>query len=271
MASGAKLTTCAPTVCPAAIVGASNAGASEVLSTDTAVAAGAVEALAGPIRNLLVFDSVGPDELTNAVALNALIGLTGHWRAGTVKWRCGAVFAAAGVCGALIGAEMGKAFDGQRLLALFGALMVVIGLSMFRKRQTAPAPDVQLSRDSAARLLPRLVPIGAGTGLLAGFFGIGGGFLIVPGLMLATAMPLANAIGTSLVAVSAFGLATAGSYALSGLVNWPLAGLLVAGGAAGSWLGIRTGQALAPRKRLLEQGFAVVVVLVGIYVIVRAV
>lgn len=206
-----------------------------------------------------------------AVALNALIGLTGHWRAGTVKWRCGAVFAAAGVCGALIGAEMGKAFDGQRLLALFGALMVVIGLSMFRKRQTAPAPDVRLSSDSAARLLPRLVPIGTGTGLLAGFFGIGGGFLIVPGLMLATAMPLANAIGTSLVAVSAFGLATAGSYALSGLVNWPLAGLLVAGGAAGSWLGIRAGKALAPRKRLLEQSFAVVVVLVGIYVIVRAI
>ena len=205
-----------------------------------------------------------------AVALNALIGLGGHWRAGTVKWRCGAVFAAAGVGGALIGAELGKAFDGQRLLALFGTLMVVIGLSMFRKRRTAPAPDVRLSRDTAGKLLPQLVPIGAGTGLMAGFFGIGGGFLIVPGLMLATAMPLANAIGTSLVAVSAFGLATAGSYAVSGLVDWPLAALLVAGGAAGSWLGIRAGKALAPRKRLLEQGFATVVVLVGIYVMVRA-
>jgi LPXTG-motif cell wall-anchored protein len=205
-----------------------------------------------------------------AVALNALIGLSGHWRAGTVKWRCGTVFAVAGVSGALIGAEMGKAFDGQRLLALFGALMIVIGLLMFRKRRTAPAPDVRLSLDSAARLLPRLVPIGAGTGLLAGFFGIGGGFLIVPGLMLATAMPLANAIGTSLVAVSAFGLATAGSYAVSGLIDWPLAALLVTGGAAGSWLGIRAGKALAPRKRLLEQGFAAVVVLVGIYVVVRA-
>ena len=70
-------------------------------------------------------------------------------------------------------------------------------------------------------------------GAFSGFFGIGGGFLIVPGLILATGMPLQYAIGTSLVAVSAFGAATAASYATSGLVDWPLAGLFVLGGILG--------------------------------------
>ena len=66
------------------------------------------------------------------------------------------------------------------------------------------------------RLLPLLVGVGFAVGLLSGFFGIGGGFLIVPGLIGATAMPLINAIGSSLVSVTAFGLTTAASYAWSG-------------------------------------------------------
>jgi len=201
-----------------------------------------------------------------AVALNAAASLVGHWRAGTVKWRCAGVFALFGVIGAAIGAEIGKVIDGQALLALFGLLMIGVGLSMLRKRRVEPRADVCLTRDSARHLLPRLIPIGSGVGLMAGFFGIGGGFLIVPGLMLATAMPLANAIGTSLVAVTALGATTATSYALSGLVDWTLAGVLVAGGIVGAGLGIALGNRLAAHKRAMEIGFAAVVVLVGMYV-----
>ena len=74
----------------------------------------------------------------------------------------------------------------------------------------------QLTRESMPRLLPLLIGVGLLVGGLSGFFGIGGGFLIVPGLIGATAMPLINAIGSSLVAVTAFGLTTAASYAWSG-------------------------------------------------------
>ena len=144
--------------------------------------------------------AIGPAAV--AVAMNGLVGLSGHARAGRVKWRCAGVFAVSGVVGAAIGAEVGKAIDGQRLLMLFGLLMIGVGLSMFRKRRTIDAPDVRLTRESAAILLPRLVPIGLGVGLAAGFFGIGGGFLIVPGLIAATAMPLSIAVGTSLVVIS---------------------------------------------------------------------
>lgn len=201
-----------------------------------------------------------------AVTANALASLIGHARAGRVKWRCASVFAASGVIGAGLGAELGKAFDGKRLLVLFGLLMIGVGLSMLRKRRTAEAPNVRLTRDTAATLLPRLVPIGMGVGLAAGFFGIGGGFLIVPGLVVATAMPLPFAIGTSLVVVSALGLTTATSYALSGLVDWGVTALLVAGGVGGTIAGIALGKLLGTRKGLLERGFAAMVIAIGAYI-----
>lgn len=201
-----------------------------------------------------------------AVALNALSGLVGHARSGNVKWPCALVFAAAGMAGAAIGAEAGKAFDGQRLLALFGVLMIAVGALMLRRRRGGEAPDVRLTRDSAPYLLRRLVPLGLAVGLLAGFFGIGGGFLIVPGLIAATAMPIGVAVGSSLVAVSALGATTAASYAVSGLVDWLLIAWLAAGGVAGSVAGRWVGSSLATRKRLLESGFAVLVIMVGLFV-----
>ncbi len=205
-----------------------------------------------------------------AVALNALVGLTAHARAGTVKWPCAATFSVAGIAGASLGAYLGKAMDGERLLALFGAMMVLVGIAMLRPRKSADDPDVRLNRASARHLLPRLVPAGLAVGLLAGFFGIGGGFLIVPALILATRMPLRIAVGTSLVAVFALGLTTAASYALSGYVDWSLVALLCAGGIAGAVIGIATGKRLAGSKRALEVGFAIVVVVMGAYVTAKA-
>lgn len=200
-----------------------------------------------------------------AVTVNALGSLAGHARAGRVKWRCAGVFSVSGMIGAALGAELGKAIDGKRLLVLFGLLMIGVGLSMLRKRRTPEAPNVRLTRDSAAALLPRLVPIGLAVRLAAGFFGIGGGFLIVPGLILATAMPLPFAIGTSLVVVSALGMTTATSYALSGLVDWRVTALLIVGGMVGTMGGIALGKVLGTRKGVLETGFAAVVIAMGAY------
>ena len=153
-----------------------------------------------------------------AVALNAAANLAMHARAGSVKWRCAGVFAAAGVVGALAGSTLGKMMDGQKLLALFAVLMMVVGGLMLRDRGRTGDPAVSLSREN----LPKLVGLGLAAGLLSGFFGIGGGFLIVPSLMLAAGMTILNAVASSLVSVTAFGLTTAGNYAWSGLVDWPL-------------------------------------------------
>jgi len=206
-----------------------------------------------------------------AVAASAAANLAGHARARTVKWPCALVFAAAGIVGAAGGAQLGKMVNGERLLMLFGVLMVAIGLTMLRPRKSAGNPDVKLTRESMPRLLPPLIGIGLGVGLLSGFFGIGGGFLIVPGLMGATGMPLINAIGSSLVSVTAFGLTTALSYAWSGLVDWRLASLFIVGGALGGLVGIRLARHLAGRsKHVLALTFSGVVIAVGLYVIARS-
>ena len=205
-----------------------------------------------------------------AVAASAAANLLGHARARTVKWRCAAVFSLAGIAGAAGGAHLGKLVDGGRLLAMFGALMVVIGLAMLRPRASAGDPAVRLTRASL-HLLPHLVGIGFLVGALSGFFGIGGGFLIVPGLMAATGMPLINAIGSSLLAVTAFGLTTAASYAVSGLVDWPLAGLFILGGALGGLLGIRLARRLSAHKNALTRIFSAIVIGVGVYVAVRGI
>ena len=205
-----------------------------------------------------------------AVAASAAINLAGHARANTVKWPCALVFAVAGIVGAAGGAQLGKMVDGGRLLLLFGILMVVVGVVMTRPRKSGGNPDVKLTLKSMPRLLPLLIGTGLLVGALSGFFGIGGGFLIVPGLMGATAMPLINAIGSSLIAVSAFGLTTAASYAWSGLVDWPLAFLFIAGGALGGLLGIRLAHNLSGHKHALSLTFAGIVIFVGIYVIARS-
>jgi uncharacterized membrane protein YfcA len=117
--------------------------------------------------------------------------------------------------------------------------------------------------------MPAVLALGLWTGTLAGFFGIGGGFLIVPALMLATGMSIMNAISSSLVAVTAFGLTTAASYAYSGLISWKLAGLFVAGGIAGGLIGTRAARHLADRRGALNIVFAVVIIAVALYMLAR--
>ncbi len=202
-----------------------------------------------------------------AVAASALGNLLPHWRAGNVKWRCAAVFGAAGVLGSFAGAAAAKGLDGQKLLALFGLVMIAIGGLMLRKRASLGDPNVRLSLKTARKLLPLLLSIGFGVGVFSGFFGIGGGFLIVPGLILATGMPLTSAVGTSLVSVAAFGAATAFSYALSDLIDWPLAAFFVAGGLLGGVAGVTLGKSLQAHKGMLNAIFASLVIGLGLYIV----
>ena len=206
-----------------------------------------------------------------AVAANALTNLGLHARQRRVKWRCAALFTVSGVAGAAAGSALGKSVNGDALLALFGVLMAIVGAWMLRRPARAGREDVQLTRSSAPTLAPRLMALGFATGAASGFFGIGGGFLIAPALMWATDMTLVMAIGSSLVAVSAFGATTAASYALSGLVDWRLAGLFMLGGLAGGFMGARLTAKLAPRAHLLRLVFAAFVIVAGVYVTTQGV
>ena len=200
-----------------------------------------------------------------AVAANAAVNLSNHARGGTVIWSCALTFAAAGVVGAFGGSILGKMMDGQRLLALFALLMLAIAVLMLKTRSQIGLSDVRMNMTN----MPAIAGLGLATGTLSGFFGIGGGFLIVPALMLATGMPIMNAVSSSLVAVTAFGLTTAASYAWSGLISWGLAALFIAGGIAGGLLGTRLAQHLAARRGALNMVFAAVTIAVALYMLAR--
>jgi hypothetical protein len=201
-----------------------------------------------------------------AVAVNAVVGLASQAKAGRVKWPCALVFGTAGLAGSLFGADLAKRIDGHALLLWFAAAMALVGLSMLRPAKSEGDAGVRLNPALAARL----TPVGGATGLAAGFFGIGGGFLIVPGLMGATGMTLTHAAASSLVSVALFGAATSASYAASGLVDWPIFAALVVGGAIGSGAGLRLAPALAARVQLARRLFAVMIVATAAYVAWRA-
>lgn len=200
-----------------------------------------------------------------AVAVNAATGLAAQARAGTVKWPCASVFAAAGLAGALTGAQVGKMIDGSALLHWFAFAMIAIAVSMLIPRKSEGDPGIHLTPS----MVWKLAPVGLAAGFAAGFFGIGGGFLIAPGLMASTGMTLANASASSLVSVTLFGAATSVSYAASGLVDWSLFTALVAGGVAGAALGLPASRWLATRVKVARSGFAVLVVAVAIYILLR--
>lgn len=155
--------------------------------------------------------------------------------------------------------------EGQRLLLFFAFAMAAIALSMLRRPRSEGDPDVHITWP----LVRRLAPLGVLTGAAAGFFGIGGGFLIVPALMLATGMSIMSAISSSLVAVTAFGLTTALSYAWSELISWTLALVFIVGGIVGGLVGTAVARSLSVRRGALNVVFAIIIILVALYMLAR--
>ncbi|MBX5437620.1 MAG: sulfite exporter TauE/SafE family protein [Alicyclobacillaceae bacterium] len=197
-----------------------------------------------------------------AVAVNAYLNLIPHWRQGHVRWRTAAAFALPGAIGAYAGSELGKLANGRVILFLFAILMLVIAVRMWRRK--VPSEPVEKARVMS---VTRVVPTGLVTGLVAGFFGIGGGFLIVPGLVFSAGLPLVEAIGTSLFSVGTFGLTTAASYALSGMVDWQIVLLYVGGGLLGGAAGVYACTRVGRNVRRLQQLFSGVLAAVACYML----
>ena len=201
------------------------------------------------------------------VSLNALTALAGQAKAGRVRWPCAVLFAAVGSAAAWIGSSAAKSIDGHQLLLAFAVAMAAVGLAMLRPKKNDGDPGVRLNRG----MTPRVVASSAGVGVAAGFFGIGGGFLIVPGLMWATGMTLAAAQATSLLSVAAFGASTAVNYSLSGLIDWGVVAAMAVGGAAGTMAGLPLSKQLGDNTALGRRLFAGLILIVAVYVAVRAI
>ncbi len=196
-----------------------------------------------------------------AVGINAYLNLIPHARKGNVNLRVGAIFSIPGIAGALIGSELGLLTPGSKLLFIFAILMIVIAVYMLKRKciDTAVEP---IKREES---IPKIAAIGLLVGLASGFFGIGGGFLIVPGLIYSAGFNIIQAVGTSLVSVGTFGVVTAARYAVSGDLNIFVTVLFIAGGIFGGWIGSHFASRMP--KRTLTKVFAVIIIIVGIYMI----
>lgn len=200
------------------------------------------------------------------VGLNAAAGAADQLRRGRVLLRTGFAFGASGLVGALAGAWLNHQLRGELVLILFSLLMVAAAVAMLRRRPSTAAAGFDETYD--LRGWVRLGAVGVGTGFLSGFFGVGGGFLIVPALVLVIGLPMQYAVGTSLLAIALNALWGLAGHLRFGELEWGLTALFAVGGVLGVLVGGRTAGHLPERS--LQRAFAVLILGVAVYTFARS-
>lgn len=188
------------------------------------------------------------------VGTNALTGAWLHGREGHVRLKQALLFGGYGLVAAFVGARVSRLVPDHLLLVLFAVLMLLIAALMLRRSRTPPSPH----GDHAPAAWWRIILGGAGVGFLTGFLGVGGGFLVVPALVLLLGMDMADAVGSSLVVIALNSAAGLLGHLGEGALPWALIAVFLGGGVAGLVLGARLARRL-PAGRL-RQMFAVFVV-----------
>lgn len=214
-----------------------------------------------------------------AVSINAAINLLHHARQKNIKLMKGLRFGIVGILGTLVGSQLGLLTPPNNLILFFGLLMLFIATNMLIRipSRTSNAsshgikcrsliPSFSLSRYFNFFPSRRLELKGLLVGIAAGYFGIGGGFLIVPSLV-SSGLDISSAIGTSLIPVSMFGATTALRYSLENDINILISLLLVIGGIGGGFLG--TTMLSRIPKNIITNIFAILIAVVGIYIIIK--
>lgn len=207
------------------------------------------------------------------VGLTGIVAVIQHARHGRVRWADGIAFGLLGTAGAVLGGRVGAEADPDLTMGLFAALLLLVAGVMWRRsgvqERTDPkehgAPWVTWRPFSVRWGRAWLVLVVAtGVGVLTGFFGVGGGFAIVPALVLVLRLPMTQAVGTSLLVITlncATGLLGRLGTDLS--VDVPLVAVYVAAAIVGTLLGGWWGPRLDPT--LLQRTFAVLLVLTAVY------
>lgn len=195
------------------------------------------------------------------VGTTSLAALIAHARKGRVQWRMGFVFGGGGMLGAYLAGTIARHLPAPLLLATFGTLMFATAMAMLRPQRKAPAVS------GKARPLSLIVLEGFIVGAVTGLVGAGGGFLVVPALVLLGRLPMVTAIATSLLVITLNSFSSFAGYMGHTSIEWPLAlgisAFAVGGSIGGAWL--------APRlsAQALRQGFGWFVVAMALFVLTR--
>ena len=194
------------------------------------------------------------------VGITSLIGAAMHWRLGNVRVRTALTFGLLAMVGAFAGAKLAAFVSGAAQLVLLAVVMLAAAGSMLRGTQ----------REAEVATRPRhalLVPIALAVGVLTGLVGIGGGFLVVPALVVLARVPMREAVGTSLLVIAMNSASGFTGYVGTVDLDWPFLAAFttaaVAGALAGTALVSRVPQAA------LKRGFAVLLLAMGGFVLYR--
>lgn len=195
------------------------------------------------------------------VGATSILGSYMHWRRDNVDLSTGMLFGVSGIIGALLGSPLTKMVSSEVLLLIFGLLMLVVAISMIWRRRYAIEEAIHkphLAQGAAA---------GLGVGVLTGFLGVGGGFLIVPALVFFGGLNVKKAIGTSLFVIFLNCAAGLVGHMTQNAVDWGLTGIVMALAVSGAILGTVLSHRIAPRR--LHSLFAVLVLGVAAFLLVK--
>ena len=220
-----------------------------------------------------------------AVSLMALVGALARWRAHQLQLHLGLLFAIAGVIGAPIGTLIAQHLSGKLLVGAFATLTLFVAVRMWRRghgplpTDSAALPPNALLRNASCRFDPTghlrltskclrlLIPSGFVTGIISGLIGVGGGFVVVPALVLIAGIDIRQATATSLLVVALVSGSGAMAAVAGGVQVDPwLVGMFTGAGIVGLECGSRFGRRLP--EQVVQRGFAVVLVLVALALLI---
>src|SRR5215208_386485 len=201
------------------------------------------------------------------VGVTSLSGVTSHWKEGNIRLGVALAFGLPAAVGAFVGAKVLAGFlSGAVQLALFAVVMLISAFFMFRNGKPSKDEEDESESDPLPRkTLVFLAVVGAGVGILTGLVGVGGGFLIVPALVLLAKLPMKQAVGTSLLVIAANSFSGFVGYLGTVEFQWGLLAIFAALAVAGSFAGGRLVRYIP--QRILSKSFAAFLVLMGLFIL----
>ncbi len=194
------------------------------------------------------------------VGVTSLFAMVGHWRQGNVNLRVALIFGAVAMSGTYLGARLAVFFSGAAQLILFAGVMLIAAFFMFRDKTS-------VSEAEAHEKMPLglIVAEGLAVGVLTGLVGVGGGFLIVPALVLLGKVPMKAAVGTSLLVIAMKSASGFVGYLGQVEIPWAFMGLFTTVAIAGSFGGTYIAR-FVPQE-MLKKGFAAFLIVMGVFIL----
>jgi uncharacterized protein len=207
------------------------------------------------------------------VGANSVFGALFHSRGGSLNWKVAVVFGGVGMAAAYLAAGVTKDIPPALIMVLFAALMILVGVLMLARREkdgngskdTAGIPVTGSRPETLQGGLLTTLAAGASVGMLTGILGVGGGFLIVPALVVLVGLPMYQAVGTSLAVIAANSAAGLLGHIGAQSFDLSIAAVFIGAGIAGTYGGVRLARVVPARR--LRKIFALFVIVLAIFLL----